>query len=179
MINAIFRPRPFFFFFFLQAFAADPVEQDAAILNPPVKLICCQQFDLVAVDKIIHIEYIPAAPADKVIVRMRVTVVVFRPCSCCDLLGFPKLNQQRQIPVNRPETDIRINIPDILVDHVRRRVIFPVPKILGDRVSLTTMLQPCHMSHPFLRNDHSFESGIIIITEVNIALPQSFVNTYF
>ena len=93
----------------------------------------------------------PAFCTDKMIVGLSPGVKAVGPLRRGDLGDLADTHQQGQIPIHSPQTDIRVDLPHTLINHISSRMVFPGLQQLFDRFSLAAIFQ-CPHAALLLRN---------------------------
>lgn len=107
----------------IQTVRADAAETGIHSLDPAVKaLFCLRKQVFQTIER--KICYAAAAGTDKMTVSGSVRVKVIDAVAYMEPQDLASVRQQRQVAVNGTQTDVRIFLPDILIDNVGGRVIF-------------------------------------------------------
>lgn len=91
----------------------------------------------------LQIDHTAAFPADKMIVGKSFRIKMIHTVAHIQLLDLTDIGQKLKIAVNCAETDVGKRFPYIHIDHIRRRMVFSVHKVLFDKLPLLTVFQ-CH-----------------------------------
>lgn len=74
----------------------------------------------------VKIHYLMAAGAYKMIMGSGGGIKPVRSVSCADFLDASQIYQEGQVPIDRAKADIRINLTDVMIYHIRSRMIAAV-----------------------------------------------------
>lgn len=129
----------------LPAIFTDADERSCVSLDLTAEIFLCSFHDVIDVFHF-QIEHIVAAAADEMIMGLGIVVETFCAVSGVDAVDLAKLGKQTEIAVDGSETDIWIDLPEILINSICCGMVLAPGEKMFDRFSLAAVFYICHIS---------------------------------